>query len=584
MLYYVVEPERWGIDSSGQNAVQTTKGFNDALEYAHSESISMIFIPKGLYLIDAVNPNAPRPEYYAGIMPKSNSIIMIHPEAVFKVKPNSSWGYACFYIGKEVENLVIYGGTIIGDRDEHDYSVQVKNRESHEWGYGIHVRGAKDVVIDNVTVKDCTGDNIWVSGDGMMNWEGSTFIPSRNIHVTNVKLDRARRNNIATDGCLGLIVEKSMITNASGDANPRLGLDIEGFAENGIKYHHPYEVIVRNNTFRGNTGGCMSAEASGKIIIEGNFFDDRACYGYGTDVLISNNVFSDPTQTKTGINSHRVSSTENSNNVVISNNVFKGFKTAIDARGKNITIEGNSIAEVKTKGIYVYLTENVTVNGNEVFDSPTSVPFKVHLAKNIMIANNHTSKIDNIAMEIIDSESVEAIGNRLDDVKIGFKLQRSEASMNNNYINLNRRAGSQGFNYGNSCIVFIGTNQIASPIDSGIFGFFDKSNTTTSTIVNNFITDVQGNSAISLYYGKNHLIQGNTIIYNRSSSGGAGVYLIGCDGSKILRNHVESISDYNIFNAYRSFDATNTKIHLNTYNSGNIYKNDTDIESNNIKI
>ncbi|MEE5181022.1 right-handed parallel beta-helix repeat-containing protein [Bacillus subtilis] len=581
-MYYFLEPDQWGIDSTGQNAEATTKGFNDALKYAHSQSLTTVIIPKGDYLIDGVNLTQSRPEYYGGIIFHSNSKIVIHPEAVFKVKPNSSWGYSCFYIGKEVKNITITGGTIIGDRYEHDYSVQVKNRESHEWGYGIHVRGAQDVIIENVTVQDCTGDNIWVSYDGMMNYEGQVYTPSKNVLVSNVKLYRGRRNNIATDGCLGLIVENSLIADSDGDIDPRLGMDIEGFAENSIKYNHPYEVIVRNNTFRGNTGGCISAEASGKVIMNGNFFDGRACYGYGTDVVISNNVFSDLTQTKTAINSHRVSSTEKSNNVVISNNVIKGYSNGIDARGKNVVIEGNSIAEVKTKAIYVYLAENVTVSNNNIFDSPTCLPIKLQLANNIKVTGNYASKIDDIAFHIVDSENINVSDNKLDDVKTGFYIERSKGSIVMNYIDLKRRTGSQGINYDKSCVLMIKDNEIKSPANYGIFGISNEG--VSNMIVDNIITDVQGTSAMNIYYGKNHIIQGNIIVYNKSTSGGTGVYLIGCNGAKIMRNHVESISGNSIFNAYRSFDSTNTKIIFNTYNSGTIYKNDTDTELNNVKI
>ncbi|UUG68058.1 right-handed parallel beta-helix repeat-containing protein [Bacillus phage PK-3] len=416
----------------------------------------------------------------------------------------------------------------------------------------------------------------------MMNYEGQVYTPSEHVLVKNVKLYRGRRNNIATDGCLGLTVENSLIADSDGDIEPRLGMDIEGFAENSIKYNHPYEVVVRNNTFRGNTGGCISAEASGKVIMANNFFDGRACYGYGTDVVISNNVFSDPTKTKTAINSHRVSSTENSNNVVISNNVIKGYSNGIDARGKNVVIEGNSIAEVKTKAIYVYLAENVTVSNNNIFDSPTCLPVKLQLANNVKVTGNYASKIDDIAFHIVDSENINVSDNKLDDVKTGFYIERSKGSIVMNYIDLKRRTGSQGINYDKSCVLMIKDNEIKSPANYGIFGMSNEG--VSNMIVGNIITDVQGTSAMNIYYGKNHIIQGNIIVYNKSTSGGTGVYLIGCNGVKIMRNHVESISGNSIFNAYRSFDSTNTKIIFNTYNSGTIYKNDTDTELNNVKI
>lgn len=120
-LYYFVNAQVWGIDDKGSNAIETTEGLNRALKYASSKSFYRVHIPKGKYLIDAVNTTKRLPEFGGGINIPSNIELILHPEAVFKVLPNDSQGYSCFYIG-QASNVTIRGGQIIGDRYEHDYS------------------------------------------------------------------------------------------------------------------------------------------------------------------------------------------------------------------------------------------------------------------------------------------------------------------------------------------------------------------------------------------------------------------------------------------------------------------------------
>lgn len=67
---------------------------------------------------------------------------------------------------------------------------------------------------------------------------------------------KRRRNNLATNGCEGLLVDDCDIEEAGGDTiGPQLGIDLEGFGENGIKYDHPYKLTVRNCRFKNNGRG-----------------------------------------------------------------------------------------------------------------------------------------------------------------------------------------------------------------------------------------------------------------------------------------------------------------------------------------
>lgn len=85
----------------------------------------------------------------------------------------------------------------------------------------------------------------------MMNYPGMVYTPSKSVTVRKCELKRGRRNNLATNGCEGLLVEDCDIEEAGGDTiGPQLGIDLEGYGENGRKYDHPYELTISDCRFR----------------------------------------------------------------------------------------------------------------------------------------------------------------------------------------------------------------------------------------------------------------------------------------------------------------------------------------------
>ncbi len=88
-----------------------------------------------------------------------------------------------------------------------------------------------------------------------MNWSG-TYTPAKSVTVKKCVLTRGRRNNLATNGCEGLLVEDNDIEEAGGaEIGPRLGIDLEGYGDKGVKYDHPYELRIVGNRFRHNGRG-----------------------------------------------------------------------------------------------------------------------------------------------------------------------------------------------------------------------------------------------------------------------------------------------------------------------------------------
>ncbi|WP_342490442.1 right-handed parallel beta-helix repeat-containing protein [Bacillus sp. FSL R5-0443] len=572
-LYYFVDALDWGIDDKGSNAIETTEGINRALEYASSKSFYKVHIPKGTYLIDAVNMSRRLPEFGGGINVPSNIELILHPEAVFKVQPNDSQGYSCFYIG-QASNVTIRGGQIIGDRYEHDYSKIESVKKTHEWGYGIHVHGSSNVLIENVQVSDCIGDNIWIAADGMMNTSG-TYTPSKNVTVRKCTLLRGRRNNLATNGCEGLLVDDCDIEEAGGDTiGPQLGIDLEGFGENGIKYDHPYKLTVRNCRFKNNGRGSVTAHTSGKVIIEGNYSDNVISYGFSTDVSIKNNkIINDAETKKYGIDSVGVSSTESGNRVQIEGNTVRGFEIGICARGKGVSISNNTLEGIKACPIATHQAEDVLITDNRIENSDC-IQVQVRNSNDVRVVNNKgKGTISAYAVKIMDSTRISLINNEFVNVYGGIYCERSQSvRLKGNDLLLN--GSGYGIFWDKDSSVSLQRNEIHEPRNVAIKGTPEKY---SCQISENQIYFCKALIAIQLTGGSEHMLKDNEIMFNRSTDQGYGVYLENTDKVRLVRNDVRGIGGKLLSHPYCTDKAKNTTLIHNTYDSGTLKTAEGDI-------
>ncbi|ODB64400.1 right-handed parallel beta-helix repeat-containing protein [Bacillus velezensis] len=572
-LYYFIDALDWGIDDKGSNAIETTEGLNRALEYASSKSFYKVHIPKGTYLIDAVNTSKRLPEFGGGINVPSNIELILHPEAIFKVLPNDSQGYSCFYIG-QASNVTIRGGQIIGDRYEHDYSNINAIQKTHEWGYGIHVHGSSNVLIDGVRVSDCIGDNIWIAADGMMNTSG-TYTPSKNVTVRKCTLLRGRRNNLATNGCEGLLVDDCDIEEAGGDTiGPQLGIDLEGFGENGIKYDHPYKLTVRNCRFKNNGRGSVTAHTSGQVIIDGNYSDNVISYGFSTDVSIKNNkIINDAEVKKYGIDSVGVSSTESGNRAQIEGNTVRGFEVGICARGKGVSISNNTLEGIKACPIATHQAEDVLITDNRIENSDC-IQVQVRNSNDVRVVNNKgKGTISAYAVKIMDSTRISLINNEFVNVYGGIYCERSQSvRLKGNDLLLN--GSGYGIFWDKDSSVSLQRNEIHEPRNVAIKGTPEKY---SCQISENQIYFCKALIAIQLTGGSEHILKDNEIMFNRSTDQGYGVYLENTNKVRLVRNDARGIGGKLLSHPYCTDKAKNTTLIHNTFDSGTLKTAEGDI-------
>jgi polygalacturonase len=165
-----------------------------------------VVIPAGNYMINAVK----------SIYPKNYTYIQIDPSATLNVIPNSSDGYAVFFLDSQRHDIEISGGKIVGDRLKHKGT-------TGEGGHCIRVHGAAHVTIRDITLMNGWGDGITV-GPGSI--PGGGWVQSKDIVLNNVICDNNRRNGLSVGNVVGMKVFNSQFLRTNGTA-PQCGVDVE---------------------------------------------------------------------------------------------------------------------------------------------------------------------------------------------------------------------------------------------------------------------------------------------------------------------------------------------------------------------
>lgn len=144
---YKIELKRFGIFNDGTHPVETANGLNAALQHARSNAFNRIVFPSGTYVISELTPLE---------LNHQNTVIDLNG-ATLKINPNGQPKYTLVRIIDGAKSLRLTNGTLLGDRDEHDYKTQ---SGTHEWGAGLSMMGGEEIEIDHLTLEGFTGDGV----------------------------------------------------------------------------------------------------------------------------------------------------------------------------------------------------------------------------------------------------------------------------------------------------------------------------------------------------------------------------------------------------------------------------------------
>ena len=193
----------------------------DVLALTNEEIFNEVLIEKGRYYIDI------KKESGYGLLIDDKTSLRIDGDIIMRPNP-----YLAYNIVEIVGNDVSISGrgTIIGDKFTHKGS-------DGEWGMGILVKGSKNVIISDLTIKDCWGDCIYIGFN------------AENVIVNKCKLDNGRRQGISITGGTNITISDCVITNINGSL-PQYGIDIEPNKECLVG-----NVIITGCTIKNSFGG-----------------------------------------------------------------------------------------------------------------------------------------------------------------------------------------------------------------------------------------------------------------------------------------------------------------------------------------
>ncbi len=325
----------------------------------------------------------------------SNFTLSMTDNTLLRVYPTENTDSATLLAIREVENVRVIGGVLIGDRDLRQYS-----RENAEEGaHLLTIRSGKNVVLDGIkfTKGSMGGLNI--------NSEGHSFEPNydptHNVVVKSCVFDSNRRISIAiTDGYDIEIDGNTFLNHGLPTAISDGG--VVGYAINLepvrtrdsatndlLEYQKVYNVTIRNNTERRSRAGALVVYIGQNIIVENNDFENMVSISLTSDTQIRNNTFTASAESAKRPAIRAGGSGETVFNNKIANNTIEGYGLAIAAYYKDMEVSGNIINNCST-GIQFKEAEDILINDNRITNMNEGRGITGHLTtgKNVQIRNN----------------------------------------------------------------------------------------------------------------------------------------------------------------------------------------------------
>jgi hypothetical protein len=183
---------------------------------------------------NVIFPNFPVLISQKGLTIKSNSNLFFEKNSQLIMQTNNLRDYEILRI-HDVSNVNVFFANIKGDRFSHI-------DEGGEWGMGISIRGAENILIYAPKVVECWGDGIYL---GMAPITKS--MKNNNVNIFKAFIDHNRRNGLSIITAQNSKFENILTSNTYG-TYPMAGVDIEPDQDiNIIKNLYFNNIIAYNN-------------------------------------------------------------------------------------------------------------------------------------------------------------------------------------------------------------------------------------------------------------------------------------------------------------------------------------------------
>ena len=388
---YIIELERWNIKNNRSNAEETTDNLQEAIDWATNEGYGIIKLPKGHYLIGKYGNDI----YQAGIELHSNTAFLLDKDAIIEIAPNNKWNY-CAIAVRNKTNVVISGGTILGDRDNHTYTPRASDgSQVHDEGHLICIEGnSKNITVQNTTLGKANGDGILLVGSPRNEPQ-----ELQNIHIKRNHFTDNRRQGVSIVGGKNILIEDNEIHHTNG-TSPQFGVDLEGAGRLNE------DITIKKNYFHNNSGGDIvntdgkNVKIDNNILTQGEdsqYIDGPLVYWKNADMVVTNNNITMRTVSVNNWNGIIMYSNDNpktnpattfiENNIlnncgmymykgadlVIKNNLMDHGHLAFKEM-TNLTLTNNKVTHENRCWAYRFLQVSGTASGNTLNDEDFDIP------------------------------------------------------------------------------------------------------------------------------------------------------------------------------------------------------------------
>ncbi|MHB1315293.1 MAG: right-handed parallel beta-helix repeat-containing protein [Christensenellales bacterium] len=373
----------WGIvASNASKAASNVAALNKALEWASQNGIRKVKLKKATYYVDGQHDRVYSVSDKSITIP-SNISFDLGGSTLTQV-PNDKEGYAIFtIIGSS--NVTLSNGKLVGDKAKHKFTNAPSH--THEYGFGIDIRGGIDVTISKLDIYNMTGDSILIGGKDTSLAQGGTI--SENVTVSNCKLHDNRRQGLSIMGARNVSITGCTIYNIgkSNGTNPSCGIDLE----NELDWPIESVRIYQNKFYNNKKAAVMVHRGTSNTLIQQNNINGYVALVYGERTTVESNTIANggiyAVDTSAPLYSYINKNTLSNANIevltnkgaVISNNTIK--EGVIKLNYASGALYNNKITNKKSKifAVQVYAdaqvkdyTFNVYLYGNETIGKYTS--------------------------------------------------------------------------------------------------------------------------------------------------------------------------------------------------------------------
>lgn len=401
----IIDVSDFGAVGNGKD--DDTKNIQKALDEAGDSKGKVVYFPKGTYMINTNDSESTKENVQrfvntsVGLKVKSNTTILMDDDAVLKAIPNEFYSYTVLNF-KESSNVSIYGGQILGDREDHIYKYAKLRRGNPEYngetGWGILMVSSSNIIIDNVTISGMWGDGIDLFADKESKTSNS-HIKIKNSHISN-----NRRQGISIENAENLLIENNVIEKTKG-TDPSAGINIEPADFKNHSLRAVKDVIIRKNKFLNNDDAGVLLYGMGEKVFYDKDGDGNQQKAQIDNILISENDFDGNNTNHQNVQDGAWAGAYNgqimivgASNVDVHNNKLTNPKPLGSMNNTNAQFKANSNPYA---GILVGYSDSVNIWDNQMKNQNISVinqwspegTFAYPNSTNIVIGNNDLKEV-----------------------------------------------------------------------------------------------------------------------------------------------------------------------------------------------